>query len=996
MRLTELLAGLDVELLSSGDAEITSVVVDSREAREGALFVARKGWYVDGHEFLERAVAAGASAVVISTKACAWEALGVPVVFCADEDPLLGELAARFYGHPTRSLRVFGVTGTNGKTSVAWMLDELLRACGERTALISTVAYRVGDAWRPAPNTTPDALVVQRIAREALDAGATSLVMEVSSHGTAIGRVAQTAFDAMGFTNLTRDHLDFHGDDEGYARAKAIAFSLYGQLSAHEGGKRTQAIFVDPSADFLNLALGEVQLDDRLRHLAPLARRVSSHDGLEPWTIRSVGSSAPSAGKVVQLLLAASKGAEGSHICFEVDGQRVEGDIRAPGAFQVTNALLAITMVRSVLGDDVASWRRLLDVMGSFLGIPGRMELVADPEGDEPAVFVDYAHTPDALRAILDSARALGRGPLTAVAGCGGDRDRGKRPLMAQALLAADHRVLTSDNPRSEAPEAILREMAAGIPQGSADAVIVDRREAIEFALSRYGGTVVIAGKGHETYEEIAGRRYHWDDRDEARAALAKRRYGLESATRLGGWSLRHLAFVTGGEVRSDRMPLFRGLSTDTRTLKPGDIFVALRGANHDGHDHVARALAAGASLALVERAGEWAGPTLQVASTHAALQAIARGLLGEARRARGGLETTAITGSNGKTTTRALTRAWVIARDGRAPLATQGNFNNQIGLPLSVAPLALADRCAVLEMGANRYGDIQELVEISRPTVAVLTSIGASHLEGFGSIDGVREAKAEMVRGGRPQVVVLPHAELAHVWGRAIEEVGAQVLTFGAPGSEATLWASRADALAPILLEGQGPWAGFHAEIPLSIPGKHNAGNLAAALLASRWHQGALMAPPSTEEIARFVDALEAPPGRMERYEIGEHVVIFDAYNANPTSTLAALDVLREGRGQRVAVLGELFELGAEELALHAEVLAAAAACADQVVAIGPRWGEGDHGNIRRFLDRDAAAEFIGACTALPSTVLWKGSRGARLEELRTIVETRWRQVVG
>lgn len=996
MNLTELVHGLDVEVLRAGSPEILDVVVDSRAVSPGALFVARKGWYVDGHQYLAKAVELGAAAVVVSDRTCDWSALNVPVVFCADEDPLLGQLAARFFGHPTRELKVFGVTGTNGKTSVAWMLDELLRASGETTALISTIAYRIGDSWRPAPNTTPDALVLQRFAREAVQAGATALVMEVSSHGAAIGRIAETAFDAIGFTNITRDHLDFHGDDEGYARAKAAAFSLYGRLSVLEGGKNTQAVFMAGNDAFQARALGPVDLDERLEHLRPLSARL---DGapmvhLPDWSVELGKKERPLQAREVRVELVESLGVQGSRIRVSHGVEVFESVVRAAGDFQVENAALAATMVHAVLGSR-SKLRSHFEVLERFAGVPGRMELVADPVGDEPAVFVDYAHTPDALRTILASARGLQRPPLVAVAGCGGNRDRGKRPLMAKAVEeGADHVVLTSDNPRNEEPLEILEEMAAGLSsRDAASAIVVERRDAIDFAVSNFGGTIVVAGKGHETYEEIRGQRFHWDDRDEARAALAKRRFGLLAPTRLGGWSMRHLAFATRGEIVGTGLPLFRGLSTDTRTIQPGDIFVALRGENHDGHTHVNRAFELGASAAVVEIEGDWAGPVVKVRSTSDALQAIARTLLGEAKRTQQGFEIIAITGSNGKTTTRALTCGWVNSRSDVSALSTKGNFNNQIGLPLSVAPLELRQTKAVLEMGANRFGDIAELVAIARPSVAVLTSIGASHLQGFGSLDGVREAKAEMVRNGRPKLVVMPYSESLGIWGQAAAEVGAKVLTFGSFDEPASLQCRRLRSDGPIELRGNAVWSGFSLEIPLPIPGRHNAGNLAASLLASSWEGGGLRSAPTKEEGELFLRALSPPPGRMERYSVGDHTVIFDAYNANPSSTLAALDVLRDGMGQRVAVLGELFELGDNELELHAQVLDAASEHSDLVVAVGPRWGTGDERNIRRFLDRDAATEFIIAQTSTPSTLLWKGSRGARLETLRDVVEARWRQ---
>lgn len=983
-------------VLVDGDAEVTALAIDSREVRPGTLFIARKGWYVDGHDYIPQALAQGAVALLVSRPIAEAASYGVPVFFVEHEDPALGLLAAEFYGHPTASLDVFGVTGTNGKTSTAWMLDHLLRAQGRKPALLSTIAYRVGERWLPAPNTTPDALIVQRLAREALDAGCDSLVMEVSSHGAAHGRIAGVRFRAAGFTNFSRDHLDFHGDEESYLRAKALLFSLY--LRVGEGAGH--ALWVNgPQLGALRALCDDAPvLDEKLQHLRPLcaglgapptATVIDTSDTATPDDHRDDHRDAS-----IRVQRLERKGASGVTLRLHADGAQYEGALAAAGDFQVDNAALAMSMVQRVTG---APWPALLDAMTQFPGIPGRFELVADPAGDEPAVFVDYAHTPDAVRVALETARALDRPPLWAVVGAGGDRDRGKRPQMGRiASELADRTVLTSDNPRTEDPAAILDEVAAAVPPD--DATVhrrLDRREAIRFAVAEaHGGTVLIAGKGHERYEEIQRRRYHWDDADEARIALATRRYGMRTPLRLAGWSARHLAQLLGGVWSSGAArPLFRGLSTDTRSLQPGDLFVALQGERFDAHTLVGAAMAAGASAAIVERYVEGVAiPQLRVESTHQALGALARALIDEASRGRAGLQLIAITGSNGKTTTRSFAEAFALLRDGRAPLATHGNFNNQIGLPLSVSALSTDHTRTILEMGANVPGDIAELVEMAPPQVAVLTSIGASHLAGFGSLDGVRAAKVEMLQGPKPLAVVMPIEERSELWGRVADAREIPVYTFG-DHPDATLRATRDTVDGPVRLEGRGAWAGFQASVALPVPGRHNAGNLAAALLAVSVEQGALVPPPSPALLARFPEVLIPPAGRMERYDRAGRQVVYDAYNANPSSTRAALAMLGELPGPRVAVLGELFELGDEEAAAHADILREAAAICTQVVAVGPRWVQAGAENTRLFLDREAAAAYIIEISAPGTSLLWKGSRGARLEEIRDVVEAQWRK---
>lgn len=982
--LQSLMRAIDALPVVAGDAQIEALTLDSREAGPGTLFVARRGWYVDGHDYIGQAIANGAAAVLVSRREMADPNAGVPFYFVEDEDPALGLLAAEFYDHPTRELKVYGVTGTNGKTSTVWMLDHLLRALGQTVAVISTVAYRVGDHWYPAPNTTPDAVVIQKLAREAVDVGCKFLVMEVSSHGAAIGRIAGTQFDVGGFTNFSRDHLDFHETDDAYLRAKALFFSLYLQ---QEGQGEAVWMQSDVLPQLQALCDGAPVFDEKLAHLKPLAE-TKNFTPVRPTIV----ATSPSADASVIVRGVGEGSVRGTALEVTEAGERTEGFLPAAGDFQILNAALALTMLRR--GENY-TWGELLLALDGFAGVPGRLELVADPHEGEPAVFVDYAHTPDALRAVLTTARPWSQAPLWAVVGAGGNRDRGKRPQMAAAALAvADEVVFTSDNPRREDPNAILDDVCAELTPSDMWSRVTSRRDAIAHAVLRaQGGVVLIAGKGHERYEEIDGRRYFWDDADEARARLAQRRYSLESPRRFSGWSASHLARAVEGEwATPPKRPLFRGISTDTRSIQPGDVFFALRGENHDAHRLIGEAFAKGAAAAVVEELDPTTqGPQLLVASTGLALSAVARQLLIEAKSSRVGLQIIGITGSNGKTTTRSFTAALSLLRHGVAPLATQGNFNNQIGLPLSVAPLSMTHHQAVLEMGANRAGDIEELVGVAPPDVAVLTSIGQSHLAGFGSLDGVRFAKAEMLRAAQPKVVVLPLEERDGIWGSIADEMGATVLTFGGKG--ATLEASRGGMDAPVSLKGNGPWKGFEASVIVPVPGRHNAQNLAAAMLASSVIDGALSAPLTEAQLEGFQHVLVAPPGRMETYDVEGRTIIFDAYNANPASTRAALSTLSEMTSPRIAVLGELFELGEAEAALHQEVLSEASRACERVVAIGPRWPAERPANVHVFVNRDAAAAFIADEARRGSTVLWKGSRGARLEQIRDVVEAQWRK---
>ncbi len=479
MRLTALVAGL-VDAVS-GDAEIDHATLDIGEVRPGTLFCARRAWWGDTHGQLTEAAARGASALLVSRR----EGLppGVPCAFAEAEDPALGLICDRLLGAPTLGLRVYGVTGTNGKTSVACLLTHVLGALGERPALMGTLGYRFEDARVEASNTTPDALVIQRFAADAKARGATALVLEVSSHALALRRTAGVAFDSVGFTNLTRDHLDFHGTVEAYAAAKRRLFGEALREAAARGKAPGAAACVDDP-------VGETMLAAALG--AKLAVALDGDPEAGRWVVRAGG---PPTLDGTDAVLATPAG---------------EARVRLPliGPYNLKNAALAVAMTAATHpGRAADAWSALAD----FPGVPGRLERAA------PDVFVDYAHTPDAVERALAAVRACTDRPLTVVLGCGGDRDPGKRPLMAAAAAAGgDHVVLTADNPRSEDAEAILDAMSAGLPPGASAERVVRRDHAIAAALAR-GGVTVIAGKGHEAYQEVAGRRFRFDDRVEAR-----------------------------------------------------------------------------------------------------------------------------------------------------------------------------------------------------------------------------------------------------------------------------------------------------------------------------------------------------------------------------------------------------------------------------------------------------------------------------------------------
>ena len=484
IRLADLVTEIAVPGPSAG-LRVSGLALDSRAVRPGDLFLALRGQRHDGRDFLAAAAAAGAVAALVDA---ATPGAPLPVFEVAELAQRISAIAGRFYGEPSRALAVTGITGTNGKTTCCQLLAQLFTALEAPAGVIGTLgAGLLGAAPQDTGFTTPDAVATQRLLAELRAAGARRVAMEVSSHSLAQGRVAAVRFHTALFTNLSRDHLDYHAGMDAYRDAKARLFRQLG------------------------LQVAVVNLDD------PVGRTIAAE---LPAHVRRLGYSAQGRGAELRVVRA-DFGAAGIRARIATPWGTGELSSPLPGAFNLANLLAVIA---AACGQGFAL-DAVLAAVPRLRAAPGRMQEVG---GGRPRVIVDYAHTPDALAQALAALRPATEGRLWCVFGCGGERDRGKRPQMGTvAARGADVLVLTSDNPRGEDPQGILAEILAGLsaPQRATVAVMADRRRAIEHAIAAAAAEdcVLIAGKGHETWQEIHGVRWPFDDAAVARAALAAR-----------------------------------------------------------------------------------------------------------------------------------------------------------------------------------------------------------------------------------------------------------------------------------------------------------------------------------------------------------------------------------------------------------------------------------------------------------------------------------------
>ncbi|KXJ63355.1 UDP-N-acetylmuramoyl-tripeptide--D-alanyl-D-alanine ligase [Achromobacter xylosoxidans] len=900
--------------------------LDSRDIEPGDVFVACPGLSSDGRLYIDKALALGASAVLFeapATDAVQAASAGTPMLAVTGLRALLGELGDTWYGRPSAALAVVAVTGTNGKTSsVQWIAHALSRnekACGT----IGTLGAVLPDGQTLGGSlTTPDVLTVHRTLAAMRDAGAKAVAMEASSIGIEQGRMDGVRVALAAFTNLTRDHLDYHVTMERYEAAKARLFSWPGLTAAvinadDEAGRRMLA------------ALPE--------GVSPMGYSLSDDPAI-PAAMRARDLQATSQGQIFTL------------VSPHGEAQIVT---RLLGAHNVSNLLL-VAGVLYKLGLPFAQIARELAATDP---VDGRLQTV-EPAVSLPAhaargplVVVDYAHTPDALSRALLALRAVATarsGRLVCLFGCGGERDPGKRPVMgAIAAELADHVVVSSDNPRTESPEAIVQQILAGIPEAVRADVEVDRARAILQTIwaASPEDVVLLAGKGHETYQDIGGEKLPFDDREWARVALL-----LQQTP---------------------------GVSTDTRRIGEGELFVALVGENFDAHDYLDQAASRGACAALVAHRVADAGLTqLVVGDTRVALTRI-----GAAWRSRFSLPVVAVAGSNGKTTTKEMISAMLAEWQGEAGrLATAGNLNNDIGVPLTLLRLRREHRAAVFELGMNHPGEIAQLAAIAAPTVALVTNAQREHQEFMHTVEAVaHENGAAITALPADGVAVYPGDEpYSAIWDALAAP--RRVLRFGLqPGLDvyaeqiiAEVDATRCRVVTPVGV----------ADLTLPVAGLHNLRNALAAIAS------AIAAGAPLETAVRALAGFSPVAGRMQHKRMSDGTLLIDdTYNANPDSVRAAIDVLARIAGTRVLVLGDMGEVGDNGPAMHVEVgnyareqgLDAFITLGEASRAAAAAFGPGAHACA-------SVDEVVAALRGLrPSCVLVKGSRFMRMERVVT-----------
>ena len=904
----------------SQDPEIGSVHYRAQDVEPGGLFVAIKGLAADGHDFIDEALARGASAI-ITQKPVRKKSIIIEV---KNTRNTLAAISDQFYLNPSKKLFLIGITGTNGKTTTAFLVENLLSEAGIKVGVIGTLNYRYSGKTFQNPMTTPESYDLQKILAEMLKSSITHVVMEVSSHAIDLDRICNCRFNLLVFTNLTQDHLDYHKDMNSYWSCKKKLFTqIPDQGSAND---RVSAVINhndEKGKELIKL------LEASIGKSSVLSAGFSNGNSIWPKEIKH----------------------DLTGISCKVITPTGSFEFKSPlvGQHNLENILCA-TGVGIVLNLSLDSIKTGIEAV---CAVPGRLEYI--PNDINRFIYVDYAHTPDALENVLSALKYSAKGRIICVFGCGGDRDKAKRPLMGQvAARLCDLTIITSDNPRTEPPMEIIEQIVHGtkktIPhvytltdlsasfREKGYVVEPDRKMAIQLAItvSRPGDIVLIAGKGDETYQIIGNNTISFDDRKEARTALSKleiqsAEYSSQGHSELETqnsqlearnpipWTTAEIVKATQGELLcGDLKHSFSGISIDSRSISVNELFVAIKGDVHDGHSFTSDAIERGVSGLLIDRANTDKLPGKESIENSIVCITVndttrALGDLAAFNRKRSNAAVVAITGSNGKTSTRKMTAGVVSRRF--STLSTFGNLNNQIGLPLTLLNLNFNHRWAVLELGMNSPGEIKRLAEICSPDIGVITNIGPAHLEGLGSLDAVMQAKAELLKEIKPNGTAVLNAD-DHRLLQLADYTSRNVLLFGL---------SKNALIRALSVKGTGTGLSFTLVLPeesitvdLKTPAIFMVSNALAAAAV-----GYLLGL-TAGEIKEGLEDFKPVKGRMNILKTGKGInIIDDTYNANPDSMKAAINTLMslKGNNRGILVAGDMLELGEYAESMHRNI---------------------------------------------------------------------------
>ncbi|MDD4309947.1 MAG: UDP-N-acetylmuramoyl-L-alanyl-D-glutamate--2,6-diaminopimelate ligase [Candidatus Cloacimonetes bacterium] len=875
---------------------INKIQTDHRLVSKGDIFVCIKGEHFDGHSVIPQALASGAAFIVACSAShpnCQTLLADNPeqLIMVTDTRKAAALIARKLWlcnlpKNTEKPFTLIGITGTNGKTTTSLIIYEALRKLGFKCGWIGTLGYYIDGTKYPTAHTTPDIIQLNEVFAQMANEGVSYVVMEVSSHALSLDRVYGVQFDYCLFSNLSRDHLDFHGDMESYAEAKYTLFKH-------------------------NMALGAtaiINMDD------PFGAVI--YGRLQDAGIKSFSIGMEQADFCITEIITDIRQSS-FKLISRIDDTILDIHSQLIGRFNIQNLGLTSLTLHS-MGFPAA------DIQEAMLAAPpvkGRIEKVDNPFGI--GIFVDYAHTPDAIENLLKSVETLPHKRILCLFGAGGDRDKGKRPLMLKAALNhSDAVIVTDDNPRGEAPEAIISEILVNSDLRLPWWVIRDRSLAIKslIRLAQEGDLVLICGKGHESYQEIEGVRHPFDDKEQALEALTERHKELppkdddELILPLDSCMLKLMFAPEKLVLKGGYLPpkSYKYISSDSRTVKPESLFIAIKGDSFDGHSFLGSVLADSKNCAIAQTGVESNNKQIfLVPDSVEGMGSICAKYLQMFNAKR-----IALTGSTGKTSTKELINR--ILEDEASCLKTAKNENNKIGVCKTILRIEPKHKYAIFEIGSNHFGEIDEMAEIITPEVGIIVNIGPSHLEFFGDEDGVFAEKSDLFK--RPLALRLYPGDDPRFIGYAADDTAIgiglgerciyQIVNHKINQDSQSFSLKRNLPLLHNLPDTGLQLSNWH--LPYSAP--HYAVNATFAIVL------ALKLGIAEHQIQASLSQPVLLEMRAQNEPRGSGLLIIDCYNANPFSMQKALEYweLMEPSKPHFAILGDMLELGDKSAMYH------------------------------------------------------------------------------
>lgn len=931
---------------SLGSEEVLGITDNTNEVEEGFIFVCVKGKKFDGHTAAEEMLEKGALCVICDHD------LGLKKqIVVSDTRRFYGLLCASWFTHPERHLKFIGVTGTNGKTTMATLIKDILTQNKHKVGFIGTTGVLIcgkpfeSDSSTP---TTPRVFELFSIFNEMMNRGCDTVVMEVSSFAVEQNRIGPVVFDIAVFTNLTRDHLDYHETMENYYEAKKKLFTDHCKAAI---------INVDDS-------YGK-RLFDEIKGCG--CERISY----------AVNVRADITCEKIRTADTATK------FWINIQNKSFPVSLNMIGLYNVANAMAAIVAcVKAGVGIN-----NVLAALENAKGVSGRCEILSTKNGF--IVMRDYAHSPDALENMLPEIKAHTKGRLICLFGCGGDRDKTKRPLMAQAAEKhSDLVIVTSDNPRNEDPDAIIDEIVTGLSGIKPYIRITDRKAAIRraIAIAEKGDIIVLAGKGHEDYQILDNNVHiHFDEKEiveEIMNNYKRPRFNDELHESI---TVNEIIECTNGKpqgIGDLNMKVYAdAIFSDTRTSVKGGVFVAIKGEHFDGHNFIETAIKNGAVLAIAEHAVLNA-PCIVVKNTRKALLDIAGYF-----RMKFSPVVVGLTGSVGKTTTKDMIALALSAE--HSVYKTPANHNNEIGVPFSLLKLNSSCTAAVIEMGMSGFGEIERLSKCVRPNVCLITNIGFAHIEKLGSQEGILQAKLEILKGADKTAPLIINGDDKLLWGISEDYKDfRRVVTYGIENENCDYTAENIKTFSDRISFNVCRNKELITDVTIYSPGHHNVYNALAAITVA----DTVGCDPAVA--AEMLSGFQADSLRQNIQKRGQQTLLIDCYNASPTSMKAAIDMLCDitpGEGGRhVAVLGDMLELGEDSPKYHAEI---GEYVASKGVDLLVCYGENAESIAKRAdelgyhagwsTEKSKVLNFLKFKLRPGDVVLFKASRGVHLEEI-------------